>query len=224
MKFKNHVAQHGKTLSRKLSQNYGDMFGLMEQALDTSNPEAQLQACQQLGQMNLEAQTYNDLAPQLKAAILNQITATTQYNLDQAEILKAAGKGSTQIEKAQSSIKLANSQYLHSRSENAIDFHHAKLLEHQRHNLEMSYIKLQGMIKQSMQNVDGQAKLINTVNQVSIKQIQEDRNYQKAVVSHLLTNGDQSRPEYIIKKDYTPASRGVIGFLQSIGERLGLFV
>lgn len=225
MPFKDHVGKHGKTLERQLNSNYGDLLGLLQAATDIKHPEQQLNACKQLGQINLEAQAYIDLEPQLKDTILKQIDATTRFNTTKAEILKAAGKGTTAIEKAASSVNLANTDYRNHRTENALDFHQAKLIEQNRHRLEMDYIKLQGMIRQSLATVDTQAKFINAVNQPGIRQMQEDVNYQKTVANHYLSNGERSRPELIHRKNYAGVNRpGITSVISKVAERLGLFV
>lgn len=226
MAIKDHVGKHGQTLERQLNANYGDLLGLLKQATDIKNPTQQLQACKKLGQINLEAQAYNDVAPQLKAAILNQIQATTQFNIDKAEILKAAGKGSTSIEKAASSVYLANTDYKNHRTENALDFHQARVIELQRHQLEMSYIRLQGMIRQSLATVDSQAKFINASNQPAIRQIQENANYQKTAMNHLLGNGERSNLELIHRKDYQQVNNkpGIVSVISNVAQKFGLFV
>lgn len=224
MTFKNHIDKHGKTLNKSQKAYFGDLFQLMEDALNLKNPELQQKACKELGQMNLNSQLYKDLSPQLKQAVINQIQATTQFNVDRAEILRETGRGAIAIKKSQASTKLSNSELLNKTRENAADFHYSARLEKQRHELEINYIRLNSMVRQAMGMIDGQARLITASNQPELKQIPETLKYQKEVGKHLLSNGDASRVDLIHKKDYTQVNNPVASFVSKAAEKLGFLL
>ncbi|MFM6252091.1 MAG: hypothetical protein ACKPEQ_23590, partial [Dolichospermum sp.] len=76
-----------------------------------------LATIQKIGELSRQAGFMKEYAPKLKDAYLQIIEGSTTYNLALADILKAAGSASLQIDKAANSTALADRKYVHGKVE-----------------------------------------------------------------------------------------------------------
>ncbi|MFM6081510.1 MAG: hypothetical protein ACKPCI_23860 [Dolichospermum sp.] len=112
MRIKNHVTPKGKALNSQLSAKFGITLADFEKAC-----MGDLTSIQRIGELNRQATFMSAYAPKLKDAYLQIIEGSAIYNLALADILKAAGSASLQIDKAANSTALADRKYVHQKIE-----------------------------------------------------------------------------------------------------------
>ncbi|MFM6253736.1 MAG: hypothetical protein ACKPEQ_32115, partial [Dolichospermum sp.] len=101
IRIKNHITPKGKALNSQLSSKFGVTLSDFEKAC-----LGDLATIQKIGELSRQASFMTEYAPKLKDAYLQIIEGSTTYNLALADILKAAGSASLQIDKAANSTAL----------------------------------------------------------------------------------------------------------------------
>jgi len=122
---KNHISPKGKALNSQLSSKFGITINDFQKAC-----MGDLAAVKRIGELNKQAAFMKEYAPKLKDAYLQIIEGSATYNLALADILKAAGSASLQIDKAANATALADRKYIHQKIEmqqlispHAVDVH-----------------------------------------------------------------------------------------------------
>ena len=220
---KDHVSRKGRKLEARLNKLYNLNLTDFEHAL-MGTPAQMEAACQKIGQVGRESQIMLELLPQIKEHFTANIQATTQYNQARADLLKQTAGSAIAIDRAAMQTSLAQKQYGHKRSELAREWVVANGLEQQRHTLEVNYIQLKGIAANALARVDGEAKLIEQVNQPALKQIDENLNHQRRVVNHVLAKGNASNTELLHQKQYVTASNPIQTFFESAAKKMGFLV
>ncbi|MFM6367490.1 MAG: hypothetical protein ACKPGN_04515, partial [Dolichospermum sp.] len=128
MRIKNHITPKGKALNSQLSSKFGITLADFEKAC-----MGDLTSIQRIGELNRQATFMSEYAPKLKDAYLQIIEGSAIYNLALADILKAAGSASLQIDKAANSTALADRKYVHGKVELSQQYLLDKKAENTRH-------------------------------------------------------------------------------------------
>jgi hypothetical protein len=211
MKLKNHMKNKGKRIQARMNSTFGISTDLFIKCCQGDH-----KSLKQLGQMGREGALVSKLVPKVQAAALATIKGTEDLNVAIANIVTQAASSSIAIDKAEAQVTLAQQRYQHDRKEIAADFSTSKQIENLRHSLTIDYVKLNAWIEQNMMSVDGQAKMLESVNRPEMKQIDTDIAYQDKVAEHYLRYGDASRPELIPEKKYLSGGfGGIIGRIKS---------
>ncbi|MFM6673221.1 MAG: hypothetical protein ACKPJO_24325 [Dolichospermum sp.] len=209
MRIKNHVTPKGKALNSQLSAKFGITLADFEKAC-----MGDLTSIQRIGELNRQATFMSEYAPKLKDAYLQIIEGSAIYNLALADILKAAGSASLQIDKAANSTALADRKYVHSKIEIGRQYLADKQAENARHEYQLNYQQIKGYIDAFLVDVDRNNAILEQSNRPELKQREADKQYQGKVVNEYLDNGSDARIDLIPQKEY----RGIKGkFKEFIG-------
>ncbi|MFM5960037.1 MAG: hypothetical protein ACKOQ2_23245, partial [Dolichospermum sp.] len=173
-----------------------------------------LATIQKIGELSRQASFMTEYAPKLKDAYLQIIEGSAIYNLALADILKAAGSASLQIDKAANSTALADRKYVHSKIEIGRQYLADKQAENARHEYQLNYQQIKGYIDAFLVDVDRNNAILEQSNRPELKQREADKQYQGKVVNEYLDNGSDARIDLIPQKEY----RGIKGkFKEFIG-------
>lgn len=212
MKIKNHITARGRTLNNQLVNKFGLSLHEFEKAC-----LGDINSIQKIGELSRQANFMKEYAPRLKDAYLQIIEGSTTYNLALADILKAAGSASLQIDKAAASTTLADVKYQHSRIELAKQVLIDKKSENDRHNYQLNMTQIKGYMDAFLVDVDRQSAILEQSNRPEIKQVQEDKSYESKVINEFLEEGDRARIDLIPNKNY----RGIKGKFREFMSALG---
>ncbi|MFM6727975.1 MAG: hypothetical protein ACKPJF_26695 [Dolichospermum sp.] len=209
IRIKNHITPKGKALNSQLSSKFGVTLSDFEKAC-----LGDLATIQKIGELSRQAGFMKEYAPKLKDAYLQIIEGSTTYNLALADILKAAGSASLQIDKAANSTALADRKYVHSKIEIGRQYLADKQAENARHEYQLNYQQIKGYIDAFLVDVDRNNAILEQSNRPELKQREADKQYQGKVVNEYLDNGSDARIDLIPQKEY----RGIKGkFKEFIG-------
>ncbi|MFM6043929.1 MAG: hypothetical protein ACKPCC_15220, partial [Dolichospermum sp.] len=134
-----------------------------------------------------------------------------------ADILKAAGSASLQIDKAANSTALADRKYVHSKIEIGRQYLADKQAENARHEYQLNYQQIKGYIDAFLVDVDRNNAILEQSNRPELKQREADKQYQGKVVNEYLDNGSDARIDLIPQKEY----RGIKGKFKEFIRALG---
>ena len=212
LQIKNHISPKGKALNSQLSSKFGITINDFQKAC-----MGDLAAIQKIGELNKQAAFMKEYAPKLKDAYLQIIEGSSTYNLALADILKAAGSASLQIDKAANSTALADRKYVHGKIEIGRQYLQDKAAENARHSYQMNYQEVKGYMDAFLVDVDRQTAILEQSNRPELKQIDADKQYQGKVINEYLVNGNDARIDLIPQKEY----RGIKGKLKEFMAALG---
>jgi hypothetical protein len=212
MRIKNHISTRGKTLNNQLVNKFGISLNDFEKACT-----GDLTSIQRIGELSRQAKFMSEYAPKLKDAYIEIIQGTTTYNLALADILKAAGSASLQIDKAAASTTLADQKFVHGRIEIAKQVLMDKKSENDRHQYQLNISQIKGYMDAFLVDVDRQSAILEQSNRPEIKQVQEDKAYESKLINEYLEEGDRARPDLIPNRNY----RGIRGKFEQIKTALG---
>jgi hypothetical protein len=212
MKIKNHISTRGKTLNNQLVNKFGVSLHEFEKAC-----LGDITSIQRIGELSRQARFMKEYAPRLKEAYIQIIEGSTTYNLALADILKAAGSASLQIDKAAASTTLADQKFVHGRIELAKQVLMDKKVENDRHQYQLNYSQIKGYMDAFLVDVDRQSAILEQSNRPEVKQVQEDKAYESKVIDEYLEEGDKARPDLIPNRNY----RGIKGKFEQIKAALG---
>ncbi len=212
MRIKNHIIPRGKTLNNQLINKFGISLHEFEKAC-----LGDLTSIQRIGELSRQARFMKEYAPRLKEAYIQVIEGSTTYNLALADILKAAGSASLQIDKAAASTTLADVKYQHGRMELAKQVLMEKKVENDRHSYQLNYSQIKGYMDAFLVDVDRQSAVLEQSNRPEIKQVAEDKAYESKLINEYLEEGDRARPDLIPNRNY----RGIKGKFEQIKTALG---
>ena len=212
MRIKNHITPRGKTLNNQLVNKFGLSLHEFEKAC-----LGDISSIQKIGELSRQAKFMSEYAPKLKDAYIQIIEGSTTYNLALADILKAAGSASLQIDKASASTTLADVKYQHGRLELAKQVLIDRKTENDRHSYQLNITQIKGYMDAFLVDVDRQSAILEQSNRPEIKQVQEDKNYESKVMNEYLEEGDRARIDLIPNRNY----RGIKGKFQQFMAALG---
>jgi len=212
MRIKNHISTRGKTLNNQLVNKFGISLNDFEKAC-----LGDLSSIQKIGELSRQARFMKEYAPRLKEAYIQIIEGSATYNLALADILKAAGSASLQIDKAAAATTLADVKYQHGRLELAKQVLIDKKVENDRHNYQLNYSQIKGYMDAFLVDVDRQSAISEQSNRPEVKQVAEDKAYESKLINEYLEEGDKARPDLIPNRNY----RGIRGKFEQIKTALG---
>ncbi len=212
MRIKSHITPKGKALNSQLSSKFGITLNMFESAC-----MGDLAAIQKIGELNRQAGFMKEYAPKLKDAYLQIIEGSTTYNLALADILKAAGSATLQIDKAANATALADRKYVHQKIEISRQYIQDKKAENARHEYQLNYQQIKGYLDVYLVDVDRQTAIVEQSNRPELKQIEADKAYQDKLLNDYLGNGDKARPDLIPQKNYTGIKGKFKEFLGALG-------
>lgn len=212
IKIKNHITPKGKALNSQLSSKFGITLNMFESAC-----MGDLAAIQKIGELNRQAGFMKEYAPKLKDAYLQIIEGSTTYNLALADILKAAGSASLQIDKAANSTALADRKYVHQKIEIGRQYLADKQAENTRHAYQMNYQEVKGYMDAFLVDVDRQTAVLEQSNRPELKQREADKQYQGKVINEYLDNGNDARVDLIPQKNYVGIKGKFKEFMSALG-------
>lgn len=212
MKIKNHITPRGKVLNNQLVNKFGLSLHEFEKAC-----LGDINSIQKIGELSRQAKFVKEYAPRLKDAYIQIIEGSATYNLALADILKAAGSASLQIDKASASTTLSDTKYQHGRLELAKQVLIDKKSENDRHNYQLNISQIKGYMDAFLIDVDRQSAILEQSNRPEIKQVQEDKNYETKVIDEYLEEGDRARIDLIPNRNY----KGIKGKIQQFMTALG---
>ena len=212
IRIKNHVTPKGKALNSQLSSKFGITINDFQKAC-----MGDLAAIQKIGELNKQAAFMKEYAPKLRDAYLQIIEGSATYNLALADILKAAGSASLQIDKAANSTALADRKYIHQKIEIGRQYITDKQAENARHSYQLNYQEVKGYLDAHLVNIDRQTAILEQSNRPELKQVEADKQYQGRVINEYLDNGNDARLDLIPQKNY----RGIRGKIQEFMGALG---
>jgi hypothetical protein len=99
-------------------------------------------------------------------------------------------------------VTLANSKYVHDRSETAKEFVNRRDAENFRHQTTMEYLDVKGEIDKHISVVDAQVRIANEANRPTVKQLQATEQQEIDITKHLLTYGENARTDLLPIKNY----------------------
>jgi hypothetical protein len=196
-KIKNHIVPKGKALNSQLSAKFGISLKDFESAC-----LGDLSAIQKIGELNRQAKFMTEYAPKLKDAYLQIIEGSSTYNLALADILKAAGSASLQIDKAANATALADRKYVHQKIEISQQYLADKKSENTRHQYQINYQQIKGYMDAFLVDVDRNSAIFEQSNRPELKQMDSDKTYQDRLVNEYLDNGSNARTDLIPKRNY----------------------
>ncbi|MFM6912828.1 MAG: hypothetical protein ACKPKT_07845 [Dolichospermum sp.] len=212
IRIKNHITPKGKALNSQLSSKFGVTLSDFEKAC-----LGDLATIQKIGELSRQASFMTEYAPKLKDAYLQIIEGSAIYNLALADILKAAGSASLQIDKAANSTALADRKYVHGKVELSQQYLLDKQSENQRHNYQLNYQQIRGYMNAFLVDIDRNTAILEQENRPEIQQIAADKTYQDKLINEYLDNGDNARPDLIPQKNYTGIKSKFKQFMSSLG-------
>jgi hypothetical protein len=212
VRIKNHITPKGKALNSQLSAKFGINLQMFENAC-----MGDLAAIQKIGELNRQAKFMSEYAPKLKDAYLQIIDGSTTYNLALADILKAAGSASLQIDKAANSTALADRKYVHQKIEIGRQYLADKQAENARHEYQLNYQQIKGYMDAFLVDVDRQTAILEQSNRPENKQIEADKQYQGRVINEYLDNGNDARVDLIPQKNYVGIKGKFKEFMNALG-------
>ncbi|MFM6265873.1 MAG: hypothetical protein ACKPFA_05075, partial [Dolichospermum sp.] len=165
IRIKNHITPKGKALNSQLSSKFGVTLSDFEKAC-----LGDLATIQKIGELSRQASFMTEYAPKLKDAYLQIIEGSTTYNLALADILKAAGSASLQIDKAANSTALADRKYVHQKIELSQQYLTDKKAENTRHVYQLNYQQIKGYMDAFLVDVDRSQQVIDQGLRPEIKQ------------------------------------------------------
>ncbi|MFM6782116.1 MAG: hypothetical protein ACKPKU_13495 [Dolichospermum sp.] len=183
MRIKNHITHKSRALNSQLSAKFGITLSDFEKAC-----LGDLATIQKIGELSRQAGFMKEYAPKLKDAYLQIIEGSTTYNLALADILKAAGSASLQIDKAANSTALADRKYVHGKVELSQQYLLDKQSENQRHNYQLNYQQIRGYMNAFLVDVDRNTTILEQENRPEIQQIAADKTYQDKLINEYLDN------------------------------------
>lgn len=212
IRIKNHITPKGKALNSQLSAKFGISLSDFEAACMGS-----LSHIQKIGELNKQAAFMKEYAPKLKDAYLQVIEGSTTYNLALADILKAAGSASLQIDKAANSTALADRKYVHQKIEIGRQYIQDKQTENARHAYQLNYQEVKGYMDAFLVDVDRQTAILEQSNRPELKQVEADKTYQGRVINEYLDNGNDARVDLIPQKNYLGIKGKFREFMSALG-------
>ncbi len=212
MRIKNHITAKSKALNSQLSSKFGITLADFEKACLGDLP-----SIQKIGELSRQGRLMAEYAPKLKDAYLQIIEGSTTYNLALADILKASGTASLQIDKAANSTALADRKYVHSKIEIGQQYLLDKETENQRHNYQLNYQQIRGYMNAFLVDIDRNNAILEQENRPEMQQIAANKTYQDKLINDYLDNGDNARPDLIPQKNYTGIKGKFKQFLTSLG-------
>jgi hypothetical protein len=212
IRIKNHITPKGKALNSQLSAKFGISLQMFENAC-----MGDLAAIQKIGELNRQAGFMKEYAPKLKEAYLQIIEGSTTYNLALADILKAAGSASLQIDKAANSTALADRKYVHQKIEIGRQYIQDKQTENARHAYQLNYQEVKGYMDAFLVDVDRQTAISEQSNRPEVKQIEANKQYQGRLINEYLDNGNDARPDLIPQKNYLGIRGKFREFMSALG-------
>jgi hypothetical protein len=220
---KDHILPKGKTLSNQMKDKFGDLLSLKDDLMDVNNPRKQLRTAKKLGQMNKADEFQLEYGDRVKDILSDRIDATVQKAQHDAELLQKAGKGSIQIQQAQSKTILANSQYGKDRSIIALKHHTEKVNQNTNYLVARRTYILKNQIDNALRMEDYRAKLAGEVQRVPLAQIKANEEALKIRMNGYLDKGEAFEKALPYRKKYSlgeQASSAISG----VGKVLGLLV
>ncbi|MFM6551961.1 MAG: hypothetical protein ACKPHV_20200 [Microcystis panniformis] len=212
IRIKNHITHKSRALNSQLSAKFGITLSDFEKAC-----LGDLATIQKIGELSRQAGFMKEYAPKLKDAYLQIIEGSTTYNLALADILKAAGSASLQIDKAANSTALADRKYVHGKVELSQQYLLDKKAENERHTYQLNYSQIRGYMNAFLVDIDRNTAILEQENRPEIQQIAADKTYQDKLINEYLDNGDNARPDLIPQKNYTGIKSKFKQFMSSLG-------
>jgi hypothetical protein len=213
----NHVASAGKVLGQHLSAKFGVSMGdVMSAAFGDTT------ANQKIGVAAERAAVAKEFAPIVADAVTTIIEGTTAIAQMQEKVLIEAGKGSTEILRAQAAVGLAQKQAINTSQEIAHSRKIATRQEAQRHSHAMTIASLRSYVSGHMTNVRQTQETTQTINIVPNAQVDEDLKHERAEAKKWLQSGRQHEVARLPHANYQNAPFTV--GLHTVLSKLGLTV
>jgi hypothetical protein len=222
-KIKDHILPKGKTLSKQLRDKFGDLLSLKDDLMDVENPRNQLIASKKLGQMSKSDSFQLEYGDRVKDILSDRIDATVQKAQHDAELLQKAGKGSIQIQKAQSKTILANSQYGKDRSMIALEHHTQKVNQNTNFLVARRTYILKNQIDNALRMEEYRAKLAGEIQRVPLAQIKANEEALKIRINGFLEKGEAFEKALPYRKKYSLGEKAKSA-ITGVGSALGLLV
>ncbi|MFM6137684.1 MAG: hypothetical protein ACKPCP_26685, partial [Sphaerospermopsis kisseleviana] len=134
-----------------------------------------------------------------------------------ADILKAAGSATLQIDKAANATALADRKYVHQKIEISRQYIQDKKAENARHEYQLNYQQIKGYLDVYLVDVDRQTAIVEQSNRPELKQIESDKAYQDKLLNDYLGNGDKARVDLIPQKNYVGIKSKFKEFINALG-------
>ncbi len=206
----------GGRITRRFKTHFG--FSLDDFKKAIMGDEALLKS---IGQAASDGELALEFMPRVKEAFKTVMEATGEYNESIAELIDTGAKNLQRIDRSKAKVQLTTQRYADDQKEQQIQFLNAFKSEDTRHNYAMNYIRLKAYIDQYVQQVDGNAKLLQISAQPQLKQMDANRSYTVEVGKHYLDYGDDARPDLIPQKNYAKPSNPVMSTISRFRAVLG---
>lgn len=220
---KDHVTTHktgkfasGGRITRRFKSQFGFSMDDFKKAI--MGDETLLKS---IGQAARDGELAMEFMPRVTEAFKTVMQATGDYNESIAELIDTGAKNLQRIDRSKAKVQLATQKYTDDQKEQQIQFINAFKSEDVRHNYAMNYIRLKAYIDQYLQQVDGNAKLLQTSAGPQLKQMDADRAYKVEVGKHYLDYGNDARPDLIPQKNYAKPGNPVMSAVSRFRAVLG---
>jgi hypothetical protein len=212
---KRHVQRRGKQIFNKLEKKFGISSSQITRAID-----GDLVTVRQIGELGKKGKDAEQLAPLVAQATIATIQGTVAIAEAERDIAIAAADGIHRINTAQVQTSQADRKLTNVTEELFLGHATTQRVEKQRHDREMTVVKLRAYIDGNFQQVDYAAKIGEQINRPALKQIEYARQRDMSDAKHWLSSGTPEKLELTPQKQY--GSSGFFAGLNNLASALGL--
>lgn len=204
----NHVGKNAKKIRKKLEKN----FGVNESQIDAAI-KGDIVAIQEIAQSGIEGERISRLAPRIAEKVIQSIQGTEAENRMYTEIYRAAGSSTINIESMEAATQLSNRSLIDYRKEQAQKFVNDKKAMKAKLEQNLEFLRMQAEVRNIEMLGNHEYRVQRLQNQISLKQMQAEIEYNDRVIDHYLENGDNSQVELVAKKEFGGFLGRVTNFL-----------
>lgn len=176
-------------------------FGLSDRLISKAM-RGNLGACKLIGEKGRQGDLAKHFAPKVADRVVAAIEGTVAINEAWKDIYQATGKGANALDRAVNTTELNELNYVQNNKEIDFTFEAKKKTHALRSQLADQYLAFQAWMGKEITEVNGNYKLLTAELELEKKQLQLDRDHNKATVEHYLEEGANARDDLRPKKQY----------------------
>lgn len=200
----NQVASKASGILATLPKHFGLQKSVIDAAMNGDIP-----AAQSIGERAKTARIQSEFAPLVAQQVVSVIQGVEAVNSAHKQIIDAAKVGSLNIQTMQAGAALSEQNFGHTQAEKAGEYIAARGLETVRHNNALSNIQMKAYIdhhnatmQQHIRQVTDRSRFDTINNNVTQKQIDSDREYNKQAGLKWLETGNRAEVDLVQNPQY----------------------
>ncbi len=194
---KDHISGKTKSIQKQFQKYFGFSWQSVVKAAN-----GDLGELKKIGEQGRQGRIMQQVAPVVAASTIDALKGTATYNKALSDIAIEGARSGINIDRSVMNVTLANSKYVHDRSETAKEFVNRRDAENFRHQTTMEYLDVKGEIDKHISVVDAQVRIANEANRPTVKQLQATEQQEIDITKHLLTYGENARTDLLPIKNY----------------------